>query len=158
MSYLNDEREIYTNVFGQTTYNPKTGKNAFIYLVDENEKDEPVNHQLEDLIVRETKMGKTIYSTERAITAVTNPLSYLEQKKDDLVLIKNQLVTKYRVLYPEYLNRYHDPEIAYKRTMSEVNAFKAQLMSDHHYEFPTQIKGDKIVAAASKTETKTETK
>lgn len=151
MSYLTDERAIYRNVFGITKYDPNTGKNVFAYDVSAETAGEPANMEIEDLITRETKMAKSIYATERALSAVTNPIDYLEKKKEDLSEINGKLVAKYKEIYPGYLDRYHDPQMAYKRAMSEVNELKNRLMEDHRYMFPTQIKGDKIMAGASTT-------
>lgn len=154
--YLEDKRPIYTNVFGQTVYNPKTGKNKFIYSIDKGEEDEEqlVNNQINDLITRESGLGKTIFKTERARAAVESPIEYLRLKSANLLEIRNTIIEKYKELYPENLNRYHDPELAYKRTLSEIKSIQAQLMSDHVYQFPTKIKDDTISAASTTEEKK----
>lgn len=155
--YLTTERPIYTNVFGRTKYNPVTGKNKFVYdIVDKLPEDEeqPVNNEISDLLTRESGLGKTIFKTERARAAVESPLEYLKKKSEDLLKIKNEIVVEYKKLYPKNLDRYHDPELAYKRTLSEIKAIQAQKMSDHIYQFPTKIKDDTISAASTTEEKK----
>lgn len=155
--YLKKNRPIYTNVFGQTIYDPEKGKNKFAFNIlkkQDEEENLAINDQINDLITRESGLGKTIYKTERARQAVANPTDYLQKKSEALLAIRNKIVEEYKKLYPENLNRYHDPELAYKRTMSQITAYKMQLMSDHVYEFPTKIKDDSIIAKASTTEEK----
>ena len=145
--YLTEKRLLYTNVFGQTIYDPKKGSNKFVYTdkkVSEESDVHEVNNRINDIITRETNLGKTIYKTERARLAVNDPKDYLLKKSEDLLGIKNELIKKYKELYPQNLNRYHDPELAYKRTISEINDIKSQLLSDHNYKFPTQIKYDRV--------------
>ncbi len=153
--YLKEKRLIYTNVFGQTIYNPEKGKNKFVLdssIGSDDGKNKIVNDQIKDILTRESGLGKTIYKTERARQAVASPTDYLQKKSEDLMKIRNLIIEKYKELYPENLNRYHDPELAYKRTMSEIKSYKTDLMSDHVYEFPTKIKDDTTIAKASTTE------
>ncbi len=153
--YLTEKRPIYTNVFGQTIYDPIKGKNKFAFnKLKKPEEDENlvINDQINDLITRESGLGKTIFKTERARQAVANPTDYLQKKSEDLLKIRNLIIVKYKEIYPENLNRYIDPELAYKRTMSQITAYKTQLMADHAYEFPTKIKDDTVIAKASTTE------
>lgn len=149
-------RKLYTNVFGVIEYNEDTFENKFKYSgTDKDDPEERTNMNINDLITRETKLGKSLHKTARAIEAINNAPEYLQKKYEDLELIKNKLILKYKELYPSYLDRYQDPELAYKRTMSEVKRHKEQLMSDHLYYFPTQIAGDRnLPAVTTKTETK----
>lgn len=150
--YLKDPRKVYQNVFGITVYDPKTGTNKFAYLDELNEDDvkDPVNNEIEDLIVRESGMGKSLFRTSRAVAAISDPEDYLQKKSENLVLIKSKLVEKYKEVYPAYLDRYQTPELAFKRAMKDVNAYKTELMSDHAYQFPTRIKDDGLEGVVTK--------
>lgn len=154
--YLTEKRLIYTNVFGQTIYDPNKGKNKFVYdkKIKEDDEAQVVNNEISDLLTRESGLGKTIFKTERARAAVESPIEYLRLKSANLLKIKNEIVDEYKKLYPKNLDRYHDPELAYKRTLSEIKAIQAQKMSDHVYNFPTKIKDDTISAASTTEEKK----
>lgn len=143
---------IYETVFGKYFYEAENDiyrplASGDLSFIDEeiNEINATSENIRKDDILRELGLGKTIFRTARAISAVNNPEEYLNKKAADLQRISVKLINEYNDKIPTYLKRYQDSELAREKLLKDMQFLKSKLMDDHHYNYPTQIKDDGIV-------------
>jgi len=95
-----------------------------------------------DFILRKSGIGKKKQALGRALTALADPETYLQDKNADLSSIAEKLQESFSNKYEKKIAEGYYSEEAEKLAWKEIKEKQAQLMDEHRRNFPTQIKGE----------------
>ena len=129
MTYLKQRSDVI-NVFGKYTIAADSvtvdgtnisGESIYDYLIRDKGKE---------------SIQAKILRSEKSVSAVSSPLTYLDDKKKDLVAITENLRKSVKDIFERYLNRNMPIKEAREKTKKDLDTKFLQLMKDHEEDFP----------------------
>lgn len=120
------------SLFGQINIDKDTLKAGF-------ELEGQAGIQIEDYIMRETKLGKKMNNTFRLAEGIDNPTVYLREKQEDLTAILNRLKQSFEKYFVMYIERGFTDEEASKNALQDIASERKYLMEMHETNFPVVL-------------------